>query len=45
MTRIVVAAMCALLAAFAPSGAAGSPDAETERSSYVVVLDPDSSRS
>ena len=43
MTRTVVAAMCVLLAVAAPSAAGSS--AAAERRSYVVVLDPDSSRS
>ena len=43
MARLIVAAMCALLAFAAPSAAGSTADAE--RHSYVVVLDPDSSRS
>jgi subtilisin family serine protease len=43
MVRTIVAAMCALLAFAAPSAAGSTADAE--RHSYVVVLDPDSSRS
>jgi subtilisin family serine protease len=42
MTRTIVAAVCVLLAVAAPS-AAGTADAE--RSSYIVVLEPDSARS
>ena len=43
MTRTIVAAMCVLLVVAAPSAAGSTADAE--RRSYVVVLDPDSSRS
>jgi hypothetical protein len=43
MTRSIVAAMCVLLAVAAPS-AAGST-ADSERRSYIVVLEPDSARS
>ena len=43
MTRSIVAAMCVLVAIAAPSAAGSSSDAE--RSSYVVVLEPDSARS
>jgi subtilisin family serine protease len=43
MTRTVVAAMCVVLA-LAAQAAAGST-ADADRSTYIVVLDPDSSRS
>ena len=43
MARLIVAAMCALLAFAAPSAAGSAADAE--RHSYIVVLNPDSSRS
>jgi subtilisin family serine protease len=44
MTRTVVAALCALCAVLVPASAIGGA-AEPERRSYIVVLDPDSSRS
>ena len=45
MSRRFVAAACVILAALVPASAAGSLDAEPERSSYIVVFNTDAVRS
>ena len=45
MIRTVVAAMCVVLAAAAPSSGATGDDRTSPRSTYIVVLHPDTVRS
>ena len=45
MSRRFVAAACVILAALVPASAAGSLDAEPDRSSYIVVFNADAVRS
>ena len=44
MLRTVVAAMCVVLAAAAPSSGANDDDRTSPRSTYIVVLHPDTAR-
>ena len=45
MLRSIVAAMCAVLAVAAPSSGAANDDRASSRSTYIVVLKPDTVRS
>ena len=45
MLRSIVAAMCVVLAAAAPSSGATADDRTSQRSTYIVVLNPDTTRS